>query len=165
MQLHTQSIKYIYHVAWNLRSVQQTLLDFVDMRVNAMNNTSTHVIKKTIQTQWFFKLREYSIKKRRFIFCRWKLCYKVFKYNGPSIGLTDFVRLCCSVSECDKQHGSDIRPWHWRIDFKISELVVGELTRWRNDRNPLICEKTFILNHSSTKLFLMVHLAAAWTVI
>ena len=24
----------------------------------------------------------------------------------------------------------------WRIDFKISELVVGELTRWRNDRLP-----------------------------
>ena len=27
---------------------------------------------------------------------------------------------------------TDIR--RWRIDFKISELVVGELTRWRNDR-------------------------------
>ena len=24
----------------------------------------------------------------------------------------------------------------WRIDFKISGLVVGELTRWRNDRLP-----------------------------
>ena len=24
----------------------------------------------------------------------------------------------------------------WRIDFKISELGVGELTRWRNDRLP-----------------------------
>ena len=23
----------------------------------------------------------------------------------------------------------------WRIDLKISEVVVGELTRWRNDRN------------------------------
>ena len=29
---------------------------------------------------------------------------------------------------------TEIRPW--RIDFKISELVVGELTRWRNDRLP-----------------------------
>jgi len=29
---------------------------------------------------------------------------------------------------------TDIRPW--RIDFKISELVLGELTRWRNDRLP-----------------------------
>ena len=100
-----------------------------------MNNTSMHVIKKLIQTQWFFKLREYSIKKRRFIFCRWKPCYKVFKYNGPSIGLTDFVRLCCSASECDEQQRSDSRPWRWRIDFKISELVVGELTRWQNDCN------------------------------
>ena len=25
----------------------------------------------------------------------------------------------------------------WRIDFKIRELVVGELTRWRNNRLPL----------------------------
>ena len=25
----------------------------------------------------------------------------------------------------------------WRIDLKISEVVVGELTRWRNDRLPL----------------------------
>ena len=24
----------------------------------------------------------------------------------------------------------------WRIDLKISEVVVGELTRWRNDRLP-----------------------------
>ena len=29
---------------------------------------------------------------------------------------------------------TEIRPW--RTDFKISDLVVGELTRWRNDRLP-----------------------------
>ena len=37
-----------------------------------------------------------------------------------------YVRLYASPS-------TDIR--RWRIDFKISELVVGELTRWRNERN------------------------------
>ena len=37
-----------------------------------------------------------------------------------------------NASECDEQHSSDLR--RWRIDFKISELVVGELTRLRNDR-------------------------------
>ena len=34
---------------------------------------------------------------------------------------------------------TDIR--RWRIDFKISELVVGELTRWRNDRNSALSVK------------------------
>ena len=51
------------------------------------------------------------------------------------MGLPDFVRLCCNASECDEQHSSDIR--RCRIDCKISELVVGELIRWRNDRKPL----------------------------
>ena len=40
------------------------------------------------------------------------------------------------VGETTVIHASpstDIR--RWRIDFKISELVVGEQTRWRNDRN------------------------------
>ena len=71
-----------------------------------MNNTS-HVIKKSIiQTEWFFKLHECSIKKRPFMFNRRKPCYKVFKYNRPSISLTDFVRLCCNAIECDEQHSS-----------------------------------------------------------
>ena len=48
-----------------------------------------------------------------------------------------YVRLSASPS-------TDIR--RWRIDFKISELVVGELIRWRNDRNSYL-DLTHNLRH------------------
>ena len=60
--------------------------------------------KNIIQTQWFFKLHECSIKKRPFMFYRRKPCYKVVKYNRPLIRLTDFFRLCWYASECNEQH-------------------------------------------------------------
>ena len=44
--------------------------------------------------------------------------------------------MCTLICQADS---NDIR--RWRIDFKISELVVGELTRWRNDRNSALSVK------------------------
>jgi len=72
----------------------------------------THLSNQTniIQTQWFFELRECPIKKRRFIFYRWKPCYKLFKYNRSSMGLTDFVRLCCNASAVNAMNNTVLRP-------------------------------------------------------
>ena len=81
--------------------------DFVRLHWYASECNEKHFLTRNqtnlVQTQWFSKLRECWIKKRRFVFYRWKLCSKVFKYNQPLISLTDFVRLCCNASECDER--------------------------------------------------------------
>ena len=166
MQLHAQSIKYIYCVAWNLRSVQRTLFDFVRLCWYASEYIEKHFSARNqtniIQTRWFFKLRECSVKKRKFIFYRWKPYYKVFKYNRRSIGLTDFVRLCCNASECGEQHSSDIRRWRWRIDLKFGNPGKNLLlcrswqkySKWIENVRPFleICSKEVICNFFSQNL-------------
>ena len=107
--------------------------DFVRLWRHASECNEQHFYARNqtnIQTQWFFKLRKCSIKKRRFIFYKWKPCYKVFKYNQPSIGLTDFVRLYCNASECDGplQDSSDILDVD--VGESTSKLVTCSLANW-----------------------------------